>query len=101
MDCVGELTTIDNRLGRAGGLSVLCDSGLCPPDRPIPHLPVLARSAALLKLLLQDGAVDLELTASVIALDPGLALETLQAASLESHGEDQIWQLPLAVVAAG
>ena len=101
MDCAGELATIDNRLGRAGGPSVLYDSGLCPPDLLILHLPVLARSAALLKLLLQDGAVDLELTTSVIALDPGLALGTLQAASLENYGEDEIWQLPLAVVAAG
>ncbi len=101
MDCVGELTTIDNRLGRAGGPFVLRDSCLCQPDLPLPHLPVLARSAALLKLLLQDGAVDLELTSSVIALDPGLALATLQAASRENHGAVGIWQLPLAVVAAG
>ena len=101
MDCVGELTTIDNRLGRAGGPPDLGDSRLCQPDLPLPQLPILARSAALLKLLLQDGTVDLELTNSVIALDPGLALGTLQAASLESQGEDEIWQLPLAVVAAG
>ena len=100
MDCVGELTTIDNRLGRAGGPPDLGDFRLCPPDLPLPQLPILARSAALLKLLLQDGTVDLELTSSVIGLDPGLAVGALQAASLESH-QDEIWQLPLAVVAAG
>ena len=70
MDCVGEQTTIDNRLGRAGGLAALRDSRLCQPDLPILGLPILTRSAALLTLLLQDGTVDLELTSSVVALDP-------------------------------
>ncbi len=101
MDCVGELTTIDNRLGRAGGLAALHNSRLCQPDLPILGLPVLTRSAALLTLLLQDGTVDLELTNSVVALDPGLAFGTLQVANLERNGEGEIWQLPLAVVAAG
>jgi|SRR5271166_1482935 len=101
MDCAGELATIENRLGRAGGLSALRDSRLCQPDLPILGLPVLTRSAALLTLLLQDGTVDLELTSSVVALDPGLAFGTLQVANLERNGEGEIWQLPLAVVAAG
>src|SRR5271166_1149872 len=101
MDCAGELATIENRLGRAGGLSALRDSRLCQPDLPILGLPVLTRSAALLTLLLQDGTVDLELTSSVVALDPGLAFGTLQVANLERSGKDEIWQLPLAVVAAG
>ena len=101
MDCVGELTTIDNRLGRAGGLAALHNSRLCQFDLPILGLPVLTRSAALLTLLLQDGTVDLELTNSVVALDPGLAFGTLQVANLERNGEGEIWQLPLAVVAAG
>src|SRR5271157_860744 len=101
MDCVGEETTIDNRLGRAGGLAALRDSRLCQPDFPILGFPILTRSAALLTLLLQDGTVDLELTSSVVALDPGLAFGTLQMANLERSGQDEIWQVPLAVVAAG
>lgn len=65
-------------------------------------LPLLTRSASLLTLLLQDGAVDLELAGAVIGLDPGLAFGTLQLANRERvEGEDPIWQLPLAVVAAG
>lgn len=101
MDCLGELTTIDNRLGRAGSPSVRGDSALCHLSFAVAPAPILARSAALLILLLQDGTVDLELTSSVVALDPGLAWGTLQAASLESHDQDEIWQLPLAVVASG
>ena len=101
MDCVGELATIENRLGRAGGPFAPRDSGFCPPDFPILGLPILTRSAALLTLLLQDGTVDLELTSSVVALDPALAFGSLQLANLERNGEGEIWQLPLAVVAAG
>ncbi len=101
MDCVGEQTTIDNRLGRAGGLGALRDSRLCQPDFPVLDLPILTRSAALLTLLLRDGTVDLELTSSVVALDPGLAFGTLRVANLERNGEGEIWQLPPAVVAAG
>jgi hypothetical protein len=57
---------------------------------------------SLLTLLLKDGAVDLELAGAVIGLDPGLAFGTLQLANRERvEGEDPIWQLPLAVVAAG
>ncbi len=37
----------------------------------------------------------------MVALDPGLALGTLQLANLERNGDGEIWQLPLAVVAAG
>ena len=56
----------------------------------------------MLNLLLQDGTVDLELTSSVVALDPGLAFTTLQLANRERRGEDElIWQFPLAVVACG
>ena len=101
MDYAGERTTIVNRLGRAGGLSALRALCLCLPDLPILRHPILSRSAALLTLLLQDGSVDLELTSSVIALDPGLALGTLQIANLERNDDGEIWQFPLAVVAAG
>ena len=101
MNWAGGQATIENRLGRAGGLDGLHDAGLCQPDVPVPGLPVLSRSAALLALLLQDGTVDLELTSSVVALDPGLAFGTLQLANLERNGEGEVWQLPLAVVAAG
>ena len=101
MDCAGELTTIENRLGRAGGLAALRDSRLCQPDFPVLGLPVLTRSAALLIPLLQEGTVDLELTSSVVALDPAVAFGILQVANLERNGEGEIWQLPLAVVAAG
>jgi len=101
MDCAGEQATIENRLGRAGGLAALCGSRLCPPEIPMPGLPILSRSAALLALLLQDGTVDLELTSSVVALDPGLAFGTLYLANLERNGQVEIWLFPLAVVAAG
>jgi len=101
MDCVGEQTTNENRLGRAGGLGARRGSCLCPPAISPLGLPILARSAALLSLLLQDGTVDLELTSTVIALDPGMAFGTLLAANLERNGNGEIWQFPLAVVAAG
>lgn len=65
-------------------------------------LPLLTRSASLMVLLLQDGAIDLELTSSVVALDPGLAFNALQLANLDRHGEGEpLWQFPLALVAAG
>ena len=66
------------------------------------NLPILDRSAAFLSLLLQDGAIDLELASSVIALDPGLAYGTLRLANGNLPETcDRIWQLPLAVVTAG
>jgi hypothetical protein len=65
-------------------------------------LPLLTRSVPLLTLLLHDSAVDLELAGAVIGLDPGLAFGTLQLANRDrGEGDDPIWQLPLAVVAAG
>jgi len=100
MDRAGGLATIENRLGRAGGLAALCDPGLCH-DLPVLALPILTRSAALLTLLLQDGIVDMELTGSVVALDPGLAFGILQVANQEQNNSGEIWQLPLAVVTAG
>jgi hypothetical protein len=70
--------------------------------RPLLCLPVLTRLASPLTLLLQDGAVDLELTSSVVALDPGLAFTTLQLANRGCRDEGEaIWQFPLAVVAGG
>jgi hypothetical protein len=66
------------------------------------RFPILSSSAAFLRLLLQDGAVDLELASSVVALDPGLAFGTLQLANRElPDGTDRLWQLPSAVVTAG
>jgi HDOD domain len=65
-------------------------------------LPLLTRSASLLALVLQDGAVDLELASSVVAIDPGLAFGTLQLANRDGEsGADPVWQIPLAVVSAG
>jgi hypothetical protein len=65
-------------------------------------LPLGTRCASLLTLLLQDGAVDLELASSVVALDPGLAFGTLQLANgNRNEGSDPVWQLPMALVAAG
>ena len=65
-------------------------------------LPVRALSVSLLNLLLHDGTVDLELTSSVVALDPGLAFTTVQLANRERRdGDELIWQFPLAVVAVG
>ena len=65
-------------------------------------LPVLRRSAVLMNPLLQDSAIDVELASSVVGLDPGLAFGTLQLAN-PACGDPgtPIWQLPLAVVAAG
>jgi len=65
-------------------------------------LPVLPRSAVLLELLLQERAIDLELASSVVALDAGLAFGVLQLANRDaSTAGKPIWQLPLALVAAG
>jgi hypothetical protein len=69
---------------------------------PFLLLPVFTRSTSLLTLVLQDGAVDLDLASSVAGLDPGLAFGILQAANLHrEEGSEPIWQLPLAVVSAG
>ena len=66
------------------------------------RLPVLARSATLLGLLLQERALDLELAASVVALDPGLAFGVLRLANASYHAPDEpVWQLSSALVAAG
>jgi hypothetical protein len=71
-------------------------------DEPLFELPILQRSMSFLKLLLQDGAIDLELASSVVALDPGLAYGTLRLANQDLPDDcDRIWQLPLAVVTAG
>jgi len=100
MNCAGGWTTTGNRLGRTVGPVAPRNFRLCQPDSSDISAPILSRSAALLNLLLQDGTVDLELTCSVIALDPGLAFGTLQAANPEGNNSG-IWQLPQAVVAAG
>jgi len=64
--------------------------------------PVLPRSAVLLELLLEERAIDLELATSVVALDPGLAFGVLQLANRDAAtAGNPIWQLPLALVAAG
>ena len=69
---------------------------------PLVILPVRTRSVSLLKLLLRDSAIDLELASSVVGLDPGMAFGALQLANAQRHqGDDPIWQLPLAVVEAG
>ncbi len=69
---------------------------------PFLRLPILARSASLLSLLLQESSVDLELTSAVVALDPGLAFTTLQLANCEGRdGDEALWQFPLALVAGG
>ena len=64
-------------------------------------LPVLARSANFLELLLQEPAIDVELTSSVVLLDPGLAFNVLQLANPEAADENFLWQLSGALVAAG
>ena len=65
-------------------------------------LPVLPRSAVLLELLLEERAIDLELASSVVTLDPGLAFGVLQLANRDAGAAGKpIWQLPLALVAAG
>ncbi len=69
---------------------------------PAVLLPLRTHSTSLLTLLFQDGAVDLELANSVVALDPGLAFATLQLANRDRCGENiPIWHFPLALVAAG
>ncbi len=69
---------------------------------PAVVLPLLARSAGMLRLLFQDGTVDLELASSVVGLDPGLAFGTLQLANRDRIGDSNpVWLFPLAVVAAG
>jgi hypothetical protein len=89
MHSAAHPATLDQRSWTADGLPLLC-------------LPILTRSASLLCLLLQDGAVDLELTSSVVALDPGLGFTALQLANRGRRDEDKaIWQFPLAVVAGG
>src|ERR1035438_3192530 len=118
MDSAARPATLDHRSSYANGLTLLrgpdCESSglplLCLPiltrsasllnlllqDGAV-DLELTARSASLLNLLLQDGAVDLELTSSVVALDPGLAFTTLQLANRERREEDElIWQFPLA-----
>lgn len=66
------------------------------------QLSILQRSASLLRMLLQDGVIDLELASSVIALDPGLTYGTLQLANRDLRDDcDRIWQLPPAVITAG
>src|ERR1035441_7969629 len=90
MDSAARPATLDHRSSYADGLTLLrgpdCESSVLP----LLCLPILTRSASLLNLLLQDGAVDLELTSSVVALDPGLAFTTLQLANRESREEDEV-----------
>lgn len=77
-------------------------SGPRPILRPEFVLPIMARSAVLLNLLLQDNAIDLGLASSVVALDAGLAFGVLQLANpVCGEGADPVWQLPAALVAAG
>lgn len=65
-------------------------------------LPISTRSATLLNLLLQEPAVDLELAASVVAVDPALAFDVLQLANREPGGDGPpLWELAPALVAAG
>lgn len=93
---------------RASVLSSPGDSALplwsesSPPGAIDFHLPVLARSVALLRVLFQDGIMDLNLVSSVIALDPGFTYRVLQLANRDLPDDrDRIWQLPMAIVAAG
>jgi HDOD domain len=70
-------------------------------SRPL-IVPMMTRSAALLTLLLQESAVDLDLASAVVSMDPGLAFDTLQLANLQPGAEGApIWQFAAAVVAAG
>ena len=102
MDSAARPATLDHRSPYADGLTLLRGPDCESSGLPLLCLPILTRSASLLNLLLQDGAVDLELTSSVVALDPGLAFTTLQLANRERREEDElIWQFPLAVVAGG
>ena len=100
MHSAAQPATLDHRSWTGDGIALPHN-----PDfdgLPLLCLPVLTRSASVLNLLLQDGMVDLELTSSVVALDPGLAFTTLQLANRERRdGDALIWQFPLAVVAGG
>ena len=73
------------------------------PVRPeVIALPVLRRSASLLKLLFSNHAIDLELASAVINLDPGLTFGILQLANRHlAAGDDCLWAAPLALVSAG
>ncbi len=100
MHSAAQPAPLDHRSWTGDGISLPHESEC--DGLPLLCLPILARSDSLLNLLLQDGTVDLELTSSVVALDPGLAFTTLQLANRERRGEDAlIWQFPLAVVACG
>ena len=100
MHSAAQPAPLDHRSWTGDGISLPHESE-CDGLPPL-CLPILARSASLLNLLLQDAAVDLELTTSVVALDPGLAFTALQLANRERRREDElIWQFPLAVVAGG
>ncbi len=102
MDSTAQPAPLDQRSWTADGLPALRAADCELSGVPLLCLPILTRSASLLKLLLQDGTVDLELTSSVVALDPGLAFMTLQLANRGRRDEDEaIWQFPLAVVAGG
>ena len=65
-----------------------CDTCSDGATLPAVLLPLRTHSASLLTLLFQDGAVDLELANSVVALDPGLAFATLQLANRDRCGEN-------------
>lgn len=102
MNIATEPVSVNNRLGRAVGRPAERGSWLCPSGRPLVCLPILTRSAALLTLLLDDAAVDVELVNSIVVLDPGLAFATLQLASPDGEAATGVsHSLPLAVVAAG
>jgi len=93
---------IDNPKGTVDQPPQQRDAGDFPCANLQMFVPILTRSGALLTLLLQDGIVDLELTSSVVALDPGLAFCTLQLANLEARGEAEVvWDFPSAVVGSG
>jgi len=92
----------ENRLGRAEGRAALRGTGLCSGNTGFVSLPILARSASLLTLLLEDGAVELDLVSSVLEVDPGLAFGALQLANGERGLDDPaVWHFPLVIVAAG
>ncbi len=98
MDLPAEAPALPQQYG-AGTARLECDAPVLPA---VPLLPVVTRCVSLLTLLLQDAAVDLELASSVVALDPGLTFGTLYLANRERKaGDDAIWQLPQAMVAAG
>jgi HDOD domain-containing protein len=102
MHSAAQPATLDQRSWTGDGLTTLRAADRGSAAVPLLCLPILTRSASLLNLLLQDGTVDLELTSSVVALDPGLAFTTLQLANRERRDEEEaIWQFPLAVVAGG